>query len=576
MAIQNFLSGGYYGKLGATVGQRWKNKRTIRTYVIPKNPRTPTQQANRGKFADAVTFAQMGLQMNYYCTLFEDPNFTRWNYRMRTARELKNAGLFDLDLIPLYPSSFTPPTLLTTFTISKIEGEKHISFAAPDLNLETDRVLSLMFALYNEKDVFLGYKLYLGYYYAANPQTVEVDVDNVSEINEHCFIRIVSNDDENSVTDLIGSPKLQIINGLINIHTFDKSIVDIETSSEDITVIFNEPWVEGALYNQISFDLECISSGKRITIKAENLNLIKNGGKCSVVVPFVSNDNSEIPAFSNNCGIRNLTVNYSGDTWGAIINGASENYEEYQPERDIEFTPVFNSSDTGDIRFRIKFNGTITSRTMQFAMACSGRLMEGGEVAQVFDIKTVDGYLVFTCTGSLKQYPMMDEGDYIKLTALSVICEGVTYNISAQKINLRNAIRISYYLDNLSWYFSRDGGGNAGYGLEFLSIGAYVEGGKQPDVEELNKPAFSYIENVVGSNNCVPSESVAEYIQDVDSMYLYFEDSYSGVEYCDQVKETATVKLAAIPTITINGVKYTFSNRWMEQNFKKTLSGWEM
>lgn len=576
MAIQNFLSGGYYGKLGATVGQRWKNKRTIRTYVIPKNPRTPTQQANRGKFADAVTFAQMGLQMNYYCTLFEDPNFTKWNYRMKTARELKNSGLFDLDLIPLYPISFTPPTLLTTFTLSKIEGEKHVSFTAPDLNLETDRVLSIMFALYNEKDVFLGYKLYLGYYYAANPQTVEVDVDDISEINEHCFVRIVSNDDENSAVDLIGSPRLQISNGLIDIHTFDKSIVDIKTSSEDITIIFSEPWLEGALYNKISFDLECISSGKRITVKAENLSLIKNGGKCSVIVPFVSSDNSEIPAFTSNCGIRNLTVNYIGDTWNVAINGASENYAEYQPERDIEFTPAFNSSDTSDIRFRIKFNGDVTSRTMQLAMACSGRLMEGGDVVQAFNITSDSGYLVFTCTGNFKQYPMMDEGDYIKLTALSVICEGVTYNISAQRINLRNAIRTSYYLDNLQWSFTRDGGGDAGYGLEFLSIGAYVEGGKQPDVDELNKPAFSYIENVVGSNNCVPSNSIAEYIQDVDSMYLYFEDSYTGVAYCDQVKETDTVKLATIPTITINGIKYTFSNSWIEQNFKKTLSGWEM
>lgn len=576
MAIQNFLSGGYYGKLGATVGQRWKNKRTIRTYVIPKNPRTPTQQANRGKFADAVTFAQMGLQMNYYCTLFDDPNFTKWNYRMKTARELKNSGLSDLDLIPLYPTSFTPPTLLTTFTLSKIEGEKHISFTVPELNLETDRVLSIMFALYNEKDVFLGYKLYLGYYYAANPQTVEVDVDDVSEINEHCFVRIVSNDDENSATDLIGSPRLQITSGLINIHTFDKSIVDIETSPEDITIIFNEPWIEGALSNQISFDLECISSGKRITVKAENLSLIKNGDKCSVVVPFVSNDNSEIPAFTSNCGIRNLTVSYMGGTWGATINGASENYEEYQPERDIEFTPVFNSSDTGDIRFRIKFNGDITSRTMPLAMACSGRLMESGDVVQSFDIKSVEGYLVFTCTGSLKQYPMMNESDYIKLTRLNVICEGVTYKIPSQQINLRNAIRVSCYLDKLQWSFTRDGGGDAGYGLEFLSIGAYVEGGMQPDVEEVNKPAFSYIENVVGSNNCVPSNSVAVYIQDVDSMYLYFEDNYSGVKYCDQVKETDTVKLATIPSITINGMKYTFSNSWIEQNFKKKLIGWDM
>ena len=51
MAIQNFLSGGYYGKLGETVGQRWKNKRTIRSYVIPRNPRTEKQQAKRVRFS---------------------------------------------------------------------------------------------------------------------------------------------------------------------------------------------------------------------------------------------------------------------------------------------------------------------------------------------------------------------------------------------------------------------------------------------------------------------------------------------------------------------------------------------
>ena len=196
MAIQNFLSGGYYGKLGATVGQRWKNKRTIRTYVVPANPRTPTQQANRGKFADAVTYAQMGMQMNYYCTLFDDPNFTKWNYRMKVARELKNAGLSGLDLIPLYPVSFNPPILLTEFTKATVTGQRHISFAAPDLALNADRVLSLMFALYDEQDTFLGYKLYLGYYYASNPGYVEVDVDDVAEINTHCFVRIISNDDE--------------------------------------------------------------------------------------------------------------------------------------------------------------------------------------------------------------------------------------------------------------------------------------------------------------------------------------------------------------------------------------------
>src|SRR5574344_812190 len=108
MAIQNFLSGGYYGKLGATVGQRWKNKRTIRIYVIQANTRTEKQQESRGSLSGAVTYAQMGMQMNYYATCCENPNCTKWKYRMKTARQLKERGLIGLELIPLYPIDFVP------------------------------------------------------------------------------------------------------------------------------------------------------------------------------------------------------------------------------------------------------------------------------------------------------------------------------------------------------------------------------------------------------------------------------------------------------------------------------------
>ena len=230
MAIQNFLSGGYYGKLGATVGQRWKNKRTIRTYVKPTNPRTEVQQANRNKFANAVTFAQMGMQMNYYATVFDDPNFTHWNYRMKVARELRNQGLSNLDLIPLYPTSFVPPTLIQSVEVSGIQGQKHITFAVENLNGNSDRVLSLMFALYDENDVFLGYKLYLGYYYASKPGLLEVDVDNVSEINSHCFVRMVTNDDTDSLTDMIASPNLQIKQSGPETRAFDTTIREVQKS----------------------------------------------------------------------------------------------------------------------------------------------------------------------------------------------------------------------------------------------------------------------------------------------------------------------------------------------------------
>lgn len=115
MAIFNTLAGGYYGKLGATVGQRWKNKRTLRTYVIPTNPRTEKQQANRGTFKEAIFYAQAAQAMNPKTKVFDTSTMTLWNKRMSLARSLQTSFSRDLERLPLYPESFTPPILLVHF-----------------------------------------------------------------------------------------------------------------------------------------------------------------------------------------------------------------------------------------------------------------------------------------------------------------------------------------------------------------------------------------------------------------------------------------------------------------------------
>jgi hypothetical protein len=45
------LSGFWSGKLGDTVGAKWKDKKTIRVYAIPSNPNTPAQQVVKENFA---------------------------------------------------------------------------------------------------------------------------------------------------------------------------------------------------------------------------------------------------------------------------------------------------------------------------------------------------------------------------------------------------------------------------------------------------------------------------------------------------------------------------------------------
>lgn len=62
MGKMNLLKGKWDGKVGQTVGAKWKNKATIRTYSIPSNPNTQAQQDVRGAFKE----------MSQYVALFAD------------------------------------------------------------------------------------------------------------------------------------------------------------------------------------------------------------------------------------------------------------------------------------------------------------------------------------------------------------------------------------------------------------------------------------------------------------------------------------------------------------------------
>ena len=50
MGIMNLLKADWKGKVGQTVGAKWKNKSTIRTYSIPADPKTAAQLEVRDAF----------------------------------------------------------------------------------------------------------------------------------------------------------------------------------------------------------------------------------------------------------------------------------------------------------------------------------------------------------------------------------------------------------------------------------------------------------------------------------------------------------------------------------------------
>lgn len=571
MAIQNFLSGGYYGKLGATVGQRWKNKRTIRTYVVPANPRTPTQQANRGKFADAVTYAQMGMQMNYYCTLFDDPNFTKWNYRMKVARELKNAGLSGLDLIPLYPISFNPPILLTEFTKATVTGQKHISFAAPDLALNADRVLSLMFALYDEQDTFLGYKLYLGYYYASNPGYVEVDVDDVNEINTHCFVRIISNDDEDSSTDLIGSPRLAVGTSGPEVRDFNTAIREVQKTSAGIKVTFQEPWKGVPTVNEVYADMHFTYMGEVNTIEGEEaLELTNENGYCAVLIPFSNGGGWALPAFPNGSYFK-FTVDYEGATWQYTKTNDTVSYSDNDLLRVFNGSWTFASGANDAISWSTDFGNVTYDEEFAAFLKCSGRLDKTSEENVTVElIAEEDGYIRLDVTGDFAEYPMRS-GDYLRIAQKDFVVGGVTYRISAGNINGVNARTTSNWLrsDSLTKYFVRDGGSSVGDGLITLSID--IEG-----IEMDTNPTYSNMfiarVNTVNGHLLTPAYCQMDLDNyDPTNPILDITANFDGQDYYEDVNTSCSIVPATLGMeFTYKGITYVFPQ------FPNTIGGWEV
>jgi hypothetical protein len=574
MAIQNFLSGGYYGKLGATVGQRWKNKRTIRTYVVPFNPRTEKQQANRSGFANAVQYAQMGLQMNYYATCFESEYFTRWNYRMRTARDLKSAGLSGLDLIPLYPLTFTPPLLINEITKSATPTPRHITFYVPSLANVGDRTLSLMFELHDAMGVYVGLKLYVGYHYASNAGYLEVDVDDANEINENCKVRIVSNDDEDSVTDLIASPTLNVQPSSIDIRDFNDAIVSVQKTSAGIVVTFAELWKDLATTNEISVTAHFVSNGAQTLATLNAGSLVNNNGYCSVTIPFATALNQNLPAFPSGSDIEIVSINFSGASWQYTKSADVVPYSDTDLIRTLDAIPTWDTSSTADIAFTVPFGGTVATTERSFNMICSGRFNTRTAEAQSFNVSGNGSVLTFTCIGSRKNYPMYQTGDGVNITSFDVVSNGVTYSMQAQFIAVRNAITTSPILETLNWAFYRDGGTDADHPLESLTLSVLVTDYAYISVVSAINDFLEVEVPMVGTLTPHNDTRIDTY-EDGDNWYIDLVSNFEFTEHADQVTPSSAVSYHDAVGFNAGGIWYELPQAWLTSNAPSYISGFE-
>lgn len=200
MAKQNIISGGFYGKIGELVGQRWKNIRTVRAYVKPRNPRTEKQQANRKSFGSLVPLSQLAMQLNYHASYFTSESNSEWGLRMSLASSLMKAGYELLNLLPIVPLNYTPAYVISEITSIDTTNKRKPIFYVRGTLPSVNRSVSVVVSLYSEKtEKYENFVFSTTLENGANPHfaldfTFDVNIDKMSR-----FIIVSNNDEEQTV-----------------------------------------------------------------------------------------------------------------------------------------------------------------------------------------------------------------------------------------------------------------------------------------------------------------------------------------------------------------------------------------
>lgn len=95
MGKMNLLKANWEGKVGQTVGAKWKNKSTIRSYTKPSNPDTAAQQKVRGVFGSMTSFVALFADQIKYLSALNTAGQSVRNAIVQANKTQIDTGTFD-------------------------------------------------------------------------------------------------------------------------------------------------------------------------------------------------------------------------------------------------------------------------------------------------------------------------------------------------------------------------------------------------------------------------------------------------------------------------------------------------
>lgn len=128
MGKMNLLKANYSGKVGQTVGAKWKSESTLRTYSKPANPKTEAQMSVRGAFAGLTAFVALFADSIKYLTALDTSSMSVRNAIIKLNKAMISDGEVSLDNLVVSKGGLQKPTGVV---MTNAAGQPKFTWAKP-------------------------------------------------------------------------------------------------------------------------------------------------------------------------------------------------------------------------------------------------------------------------------------------------------------------------------------------------------------------------------------------------------------------------------------------------------------
>lgn len=422
MAIQNFVAGGFYGKLGAMVGQRWRNKRTLRVWTKPANPRTPKQMAVRKRFSECVSWCQIAMSMNFKAPCFKNPAVPEWGERISKSRELQDNGAEGMGLVALFPRGYTPQNILSGLILQSVGSQENAVFACTLTDSSVDRELVVLVhfpAIVGSPE---SYELFPATLTVGETNFVELQGCPRSRIYEGCEFLLVSFDDSDHDSVMVygavqGFSKPEVITRDFNLDGWS-----VVVNGNSVTVQTSEPYLGDNGHIDVPV-LHAVSAGQMSQESFTETPLVNVNGYYGFTVTTPFTQPYEYFAFAQGSSVSFTSILCeSGNTRLTAYNGSAPVSSAdlvrtlpFEETYEVLYSPVSGSA---TVSWSIPLP---TNFGVGIATSCTAEI----ETAQDSSVKTVTVSVVsngatlqFSCTDDWFLNPPSDPANVVSACTL--------------------------------------------------------------------------------------------------------------------------------------------------------------